>query len=90
MFQRGGGSRRDAGKAGSVSESGVTDKAKRDGLKAKRDALYAHYLRNPTNSKLAIEIKMIDDQIADSIERDDKAKKSKLAAERRVSEKEIL
>ena len=73
-----------------MSESGITDKAKRDGLKAKRDALYAHYLRNPANSKLAIEIKTIDDQIADLIERDDKAKKSKLATERRAPETESL
>jgi hypothetical protein len=72
-----------------VSESAVAEKVKRDGLKAKRDALYAHYLQNPTNSKLAIEIKLIDDQIAEMVERDDKSKKSRVATERRNSEKDI-
>ncbi|MGC1905297.1 MAG: hypothetical protein WA715_15865 [Candidatus Acidiferrum sp.] len=60
-----------------VSDSAVADKAKREELKAKRDAIYARYLRSPTNSKLAIEIKSIDDQIADLVERNDKLKKSK-------------
>jgi hypothetical protein len=60
-----------------VIDSVVADKAKRDELKAKRDALFAKYLRNPTNSKLAIEIKLIDDQIAELVERSDKLKKSK-------------
>jgi hypothetical protein len=60
-----------------VSDSAVGDKVKREELKAKRDAIYATYLRSPTNSKLAIEIKSIDDQIADLVERNDKLKKSK-------------
>jgi hypothetical protein len=60
-----------------VSDSAIADKAKREQLKAKRDAIYARYLRSPTNSKLAIEIKSIDDQIADLVERNDKLKKSK-------------
>jgi hypothetical protein len=60
-----------------VSDSAVADKAKREELKAKRDAIYERYLRSPTNSKLAIEIKSIDDQIADLVERNDKLKKSK-------------
>ncbi len=60
-----------------MTDSAVVDKAKREELKAKRDAIFANYLRNPTNSKLAIEIKSIDDQIADLVERNDKSKKSK-------------
>jgi hypothetical protein len=47
----------------------LAEKAKREGLKAKRDMLFAEYLKSPTNTKLAVEIKMIDDDIARSVER---------------------
>jgi hypothetical protein len=46
----------------------LAEKAKREGLKAKRDMLFAEYLKSPTNTKLAVEIKMIDDDIARSVE----------------------
>jgi hypothetical protein len=46
----------------------LAEKAKREGLKAKRDKLFAEYLKSPTNTKLAVEIKMIDDDIARSVE----------------------
>jgi hypothetical protein len=34
-------------------------------LKDKRDQLFAKYSKNPMNTRLAIEIKLIDDQVAD-------------------------
>jgi hypothetical protein len=46
----------------------LAEKAKREGLKAKRDMLFAEYLKSPTNTKLTVEIKMIDDDIARSVE----------------------
>ena len=44
----------------------VTDvKQKRDELKAKRNLLFKRFLRKPANTYLALEIKTIDDQIAE-------------------------
>jgi hypothetical protein len=34
-------------------------------LKAKRNLLFNQYCRDPQNTRLAIEIKLIDDQVAD-------------------------
>jgi hypothetical protein len=42
----------------------VDEKESRAELKSKRDLLFAEYSRNPMNTRLAIEIKLIDDQIA--------------------------
>jgi hypothetical protein len=52
-------------------------KNKRETLKAKRNLLFRHYLKNPHDSRLALEIKNFDDQIAECTERMDvnKAKK---------------
>jgi ribosomal protein L18E len=49
-------------------EPTLAEKARREGLKAKRDMLFAEYLKNPSNTRLAVEIKMIDDDIANSVE----------------------
>ncbi|HTQ58967.1 MAG TPA: hypothetical protein VMI32_02005 [Candidatus Solibacter sp.] len=38
-------------------------------MKAKRDRLFENYLRDSSNTQLAIEIKLIDDQVAESVER---------------------
>jgi capsid portal protein len=52
-----------------MSESVVTDeKKKRAELTAKRNRLFAAYLKNPQDTHLALEIKLIDDQVAESIE----------------------
>jgi hypothetical protein len=52
-----------------MSEGVVTDESrKRKELTAKRNLLFAQYLRNPTDIRLALEIKRIDDQVAKSIE----------------------
>lgn len=47
----------------------IEDRKKREALRAKRDRLFDHFLRNPSDMKLAIEIKEIDDQIAVSVAR---------------------
>jgi hypothetical protein len=52
-----------------MSEAVVTDASrKRKELTAKRNLLFAQYLKNPTDIHLALEIKRIDDQVAKSIE----------------------
>lgn len=38
-------------------------------LKTKRNRLFDEYLKNPADTLLALEIKAIDDQVAESIER---------------------
>jgi hypothetical protein len=45
-------------------------------LKSKRDLLFDEYSKNPMNSRLAIEIKLIDDQIAELTERQSQQRKS--------------
>jgi len=43
-------------------------KSKRDELKAKREPLFNRYLKHPNDIRLALEIKKIDDQIAECTE----------------------
>lgn len=52
-------------------------KNKRETLKAERNLLFSRYLKNPHDGCLALEIKKIDDQIAECTEQMDlnKAKK---------------
>ena len=40
-------------------------KEKRDGLRARRKPLFEQYEKNPNDNRLAMEIKEIDDQIAE-------------------------
>jgi len=47
-----------------LAEAGVWKK-KRDDLKAKRDALFETYTKDPQNFHLAREIKEIDDEVAE-------------------------
>ncbi len=44
-------------------------KSKRDDLTTKRNALFKRYSRNPDDLELAVEIKTIDDAIADCTEK---------------------
>jgi hypothetical protein len=44
------------------------ERDRRNALKVERDMLFAQYLRQPRNTRLAIEIKAIDDEIAKSVE----------------------
>lgn len=43
----------------------IEEKRKREELKAKRDQLFDRYLKHPMDTRLALEIKAIDDQIAE-------------------------
>ena len=49
-------------------EPTLAEKARREGLKAKRKMLFEEYLKSPRNTRLALEIKLIDDDIAKSVE----------------------
>jgi hypothetical protein len=51
-----------------VSDNVIDQKGKRDALKAKRDLLFERLLKNPMNTSLAVEIKLIDDQIAQCVQ----------------------
>ena len=46
----------------------VDERKKRKELTAKRNLLFAQYLKSPQDTRLALEIKLIDDQVALSIE----------------------
>jgi hypothetical protein len=50
----------------------------RDQLKTKRNLLLEEYSKNPMNTGLAIEIRLIDDQIAELTERLVQQRKSRL------------
>jgi hypothetical protein len=47
-----------------MQETPIDAMRKRDELKAKRDQLFQRFLKNPVETHLALEIKIIDDQIA--------------------------
>jgi len=47
-----------------VLETAIEEKRKREELKAKRDLLFERYLKHPMDTRLALEIKIIDDQLA--------------------------
>jgi hypothetical protein len=56
-----------------MPESVVADeRTKRKALTTKRNLLFAAYLKNPQDTRLALEIKLIDDQVAQSIEQTDR------------------
>jgi len=49
----------------SVLETVTDEKKKRGELKAKRDLLFEQYLKHPMDTHLSLEIKSIDDQLAE-------------------------
>jgi hypothetical protein len=52
-----------------MSETVLADeRIKRKALTTRRNLLFAQYLKNPQDTRLALEIKLIDDQVAASIE----------------------
>ena len=53
-------------------ETAIEEKRKREQLKVKRDLLFERYLKHPMDAHLAIEIKTIDDQIAEHAKRADR------------------
>jgi|HubBroStandDraft_6_1064221.scaffolds.fasta_scaffold843302_2 hypothetical protein len=56
-------------------ERTAVEKARREGLKVKRDSLFAEYLKSPSNTRLAVEIKLIDDDIAKSVEQTERQRR---------------
>ena len=48
-----------------VVETAIDEKGKREELKAKRDLLFDWFLKNPLHTRLALEIKIIDDQVVE-------------------------
>ena len=53
------------------------EKRKREELKAKRDQLFDRYLKHPMDTRLALEIKAIDDQIAERAGRKEEKTRSR-------------
>ena len=50
-----------------LREPALDEKKKREALRTKRDLLFGQFVRNPSDIKLAIKIKEIDDQVAASV-----------------------
>jgi len=49
-------------------ESEIDARRKREELKAKRNLLFKRFLKNPLDTRLALKIKTIDDQVAECTE----------------------
>jgi hypothetical protein len=50
-----------------VLEITIEEKKKREDLKAKRDLLFERHVKRPMDTHLALEIKVLDDQLAEDI-----------------------
>ena len=50
-----------------MQETAIDAKKKREKLKATRNLLFARFLKNPSDTRLALEIKIIDDQVAECV-----------------------
>jgi hypothetical protein len=51
-----------------VPETTIEEKKKkREDLKAKRDLLFERYVKRPMDTHLALEIKVLDDQLAEDV-----------------------
>lgn len=61
-----------------VPETAIDDKSKRDKLKAKRALLFEKYLKNPEDTQRALEIKIIDDQVAEFTKQIDRKEAAKI------------
>src|ERR1700687_393478 len=48
-----------------VPETTIEEKKKREDLKTKRDLLFERYVKRPMDTHLALEIKLLDDQLAE-------------------------
>ncbi len=51
-----------------MQETPIDSIRKREELKAKRNLLFRRFLQNPRETRLALEIKAIDDQVAECTE----------------------
>ncbi len=47
-------------------ETTIEEKKKRDDLKTERNQLFERYLKHPMDTRLALEIKLLDDQLAEA------------------------
>lgn len=47
-------------------ETTIEEKQKREGLKDERNRLFEQYLKHPMDIRLALEIKLLDDQLAEA------------------------
>jgi hypothetical protein len=52
-----------------MQETPINAMRKREELTAKRNLLFKRFLRNPVDTRLALKIKAIDDQVAECMER---------------------
>ena len=48
-----------------MQEISIEEKKKREGLKTQRNLLFEEYLKHPMDTTLSLEIKLIDDQLAE-------------------------
>jgi len=59
----------------------------REELKAQRNLLFERFLRNPQDTCLALEIKLIDDQVAACAEQMEQERKAELSSMRVLSDR---
>jgi hypothetical protein len=59
-------------------ETAIEEKKKRVDLKARRDLLFERYLKLPMDTQLALEIKVIDDQLAEETKPNPRKNRSNL------------
>jgi hypothetical protein len=52
-----------------IHETAIDARKKREELNAQRNRLFEQYLRNPSSTLLALKIRTVDDQVAESMER---------------------
>jgi hypothetical protein len=50
-----------------MQKTAIDAMKKREEMKAKRNLLFARFLKNPSDTRLALEIKIIDDQVAECV-----------------------
>ena len=48
-------------------ETTIEEKKKREDLKAERNRLFERYLKHPMDTRLALDIKVLDDQLAEDV-----------------------
>ena len=61
-----------------VLETAIDDKSKREKLRAKRNLLFEKYLKNPEDTQRALEIKLLDDQVAEFTKQIDRKEAAKI------------
>ena len=59
-----------------MRETTIEEKRRRKDLKDKRDLLFERYLKQPMNTRMALEIKLIDDQLAEEAKPSGKPRKT--------------